>query len=219
MSTENITNETIDQEVESVDAGANTESDAPNPTPPEDKSKSVGKSAPDVAKFEEMVNSLKKEISDRDRKVNELYKSMDELKREKMTDEERFAMDKQEFERQKAEFAKEQMRNYVSDKLASLGYFNGLNVDEIANVKDMVLADTKEQADKRIDALASTLGKITQSKLNNAVKPTPNNTNSGNAVWNPFLPDQLNVTEQHKLYRDNPDKAKQLEEAAKRASK
>lgn len=220
--TENTINKTPDEVVQ------DTQKPTPETTPeaPNSEKPSVGKSAPEIhPEFKEIIDGLKKEISDRDRKVNELIKNMDSLKREKLTDEERFALDKEEFEKskqmfeqQQIEFQRERMKNYVSDKLSSLGYFNGLNVDEIANLKNMVLADTTEETDKRIDSLASTLGRITQSKLGEAAKPLTGKSDKGN-VWNPFLPEQLNVTEQHKLWKDNPDKAKQLEEAAKKTSK
>lgn len=208
------------------EGGVNTDNTPPN----DDKTKGGegegGKSAPsNQTNYDEVIADLKKQISDRDRKVNELFTEMGNLKRDKLTDEEKFALDKQEFEKQKQqfidqqkEFEKERMKNYVSDKLSSLGYLNGLNVDEIANLKNMVLADTVEEADKRIDALASTLGRITNLKLGDAAKPGATKSDT-KTVWNPFLPDQFNVTEQHKLWKSDPDKAKQLEEAAKKASK
>jgi hypothetical protein len=175
-----------------------------------------------LAEFENTLADYKKQIGDRDRKVSELYLQLDNLKRDKMTDEERFELDKKAFEeqqnvfkQQQIEFNKEKMRNYVSDKLSSLGYFNGLSIDEITNLKDMVLADTTDEADKRIDALANTLGKITQTKFEGAGKPAPTKQSTG-SVWNPFAPDQFNVTEQHKLWKEDPSKAEQLKKAAER---
>jgi len=178
--------------------------------------------APDrIAEIEKSLADYKKQIADRDRKVNELFGTIESLKKDKMTDEERLAHDKQRFEEQqsafelqKVEFEKQKMLNYVSDKMSSKGYFNGLSVEEIANLKQMVLAGTIEEADSRIAALDNTLGKLTQNKFGGAGKPLPSKEPEG-SVWNPFAPDQLNVTEQHKLWKENPDKAKQLEKAAK----
>lgn len=219
-------NEQNKEVVEDNKVVTNTESKPESNTNNKNTVVEEGKSAPtNTGNFDDVISDLKKQISDRDRKVNELFNEMNSIKREKMTEEERFALDKQEFENQKklfeqqqVEFQKEQMKNYVSDKLTSLGYFNGLNIDEIAELKNMVLADTKEESDKRIDALASTLGRITNIKLNDASKPSATKSDM-KTVWNPFLPDQFNVTEQHKLWKSDPDKAKQLEEAAKKASK
>lgn len=193
--------------------------------PQVDKGTSIDNST-DVAKrleeFEATLADYKKQLGTRDRKVNELLATIEGLKTEKMTEEERFALDKQRFEeqqllfeQQKVEFNREKMRNYVSDKLSSLGYFSGLDVGEIANLKEMVLADTIEEADKKISSLANTLGKITQSKFEGAAKPATAKQGTG-SVWNPWAPDQYNVTEQHKLWKDDPAKAEQLKKAADR---
>jgi hypothetical protein len=191
-----------------------------------DEGKTQIDNSPDVAKrmeeFELTLADYKKQLGTRDRKVNELLTTIEDLKREKMTDEERFSLDKQRFEeqqalfeQQKVEFNREKMRNYVSDKLNSLGYFSGLDVSEISNLKEMVLADTIEEADKKIGSLANTLGKITQSKFEGAGKPAVSKQGTG-IVWNPWAPDQYNVTEQHKLWKDDPSKAEQLKKAADR---
>lgn len=165
--------------------------------------------------LETQNDDYKKQLAGRDRRVHELTESLNSLKTEKLTDEERTALEKAEFERQKVDFAREKMLNYVSDKLTAEGYLTGLSVEEIANLKTMVLADTTEEADRRIQALSSTLGKITHNRYTGAGRPAPSSKPAAPA-WNPFASEQLNVTEQHKLWKENPDKAKQLQEAAKR---
>lgn len=189
-------------------------------TPPEQPADNVS------AKLDEFAKTLadyKKQIGDRDRKVSELYTTIESLNRDKMTDEEKFENDKKEFdeqrvlfEKQQVEFEAEKMRNYVADKLTALGLTSGLSVSEIVNLKDMVLAGTIEETDKKIESLVGTLGKITQFKFEGAGKPATSKS-PANVVWNPWMPDQLSVTEQHKLWKDNPEKAEQLKKAALRS--
>ena len=173
--------------------------------------------------FRSLVESLKKEVADRDRAISKISEKVKNLELEKMTEEEKFKLQQEEFQRSqaefeatKAEFNRERMSNYAGDKLASSGYLDGCTTEEISALKKMVLADTPELIDLKISALGSTIAKVAQKKIAQPATPSKSFTSGSPASFNPWEPDQWNVTEQHKLFSQDPERAKALKGAVKK---
>lgn len=150
---------------------------------------------------------------------SDLQKQLDQLKKEKMTDEERKQFELSEKEkliadREKALLEKEN-RLYAIKAIKEAGLDDGS--DKSLELVDFVMDTDTEAIDNKIKAFDALVKKFVKAEVDKTFKTngrTPDkSTTSGNTV-NPYAKETFNFTQQMKLEAENPALANQLKSAA-----
>lgn len=150
---------------------------------------------------------------------SDLQKQLEQLKKEKMTDEERKQFELSEKEkliadREKALLEKEN-RLYAIKAIKEAGLDDGS--DKSLELVDFVMDTDTEAIDNKIKAFDTLVKKFVKAEVDKTFKAngrTPDKgTTNGNAI-NPYAKDTFNLTEQMKLELENPALANQLKSAA-----
>lgn len=168
---------------------------------------------------------LKKETSGRDSRISELTKEMQELKKNSMTDSEKFKFELQqkeeelkqrqsEIDQKESEYNRMRLRDYAGSVLAEKGLINGLDAESVSGIKDMVFGSSNEEIAKNVERLIL-LQQQNQKQLYANTGQPPKGGNNGQPGNNPWNKDSLNLTEQMKIAKADPERAKMLKAAAK----
>ena len=152
-------------------------------------------------------------------KSNELSNTIKELQKEadvnealklKLNDLEGRLSDKdKEIERVKFDYK-------LESKMKEVGAKNIKAIKALIDMKQVKLEEGELTGfDNQIEALKETDGYLFEDVSNRGSLGSTGNHNRGNNVKNPFTKEHFNLTEQSKLYMENPVLAKQLEELAR----
>lgn len=148
-----------------------------------------------------------------------LRQELENIKKEKLTAEERAELEKQqereEFERERAEFRMEKNKLYAVKAIKAAGLDDGS--DKALELVNFVLGANEAEIDNRVKAFGELVKKFVASEVNKTFKDTgriPNKGGSGSSEKNPYTKEHFNLTEQMKLEATDPEKAKKLQAAA-----
>lgn len=170
---------------------------------------------------EEMLEKERQSAADKVRRekseeMKELQKQLDELKKEKMTDEQKAEYERKQWEQEKAEKERELQKREVA-----LHTVDKLQEKEIPMAfKDILAGDNVEETDKRIDNFYSMWQKEVENKVNERFKehgddPAKNRKGGGgNTRENPWKKETFNLTKQAEITKNDPDEAKRLKAEA-----
>lgn len=144
-----------------------------------------------------------------------LEEQISQLKKEKMSDEERKAFELNEKEEQlkerEAQILEKENRLYTIKALKEAGLDDGSSSS--LELSEFVLADTQDKIDTRIKAFKKLLDKMVAAEVDKTFKKNGSKPVSGTsspAVDNPYSKTSFNFTKQMELEVNNPELAKQL---------
>ena len=127
-------------------------------------------SSEDIKKI--IQQTVDKRTADLGKKISDLTKENETLKRANMTAEQIAQADKEEFEKQKAEVEKQKREIHAHKAVAAAGY--GTDADAVVGI---VLGDTDEATDKRLNDFKALVDKLVAAKVQETFKAngrTPN---------------------------------------------
>ena len=144
-----------------------------------------------------------------------MAKQLETLKKEKLTADERAELERKEKEAEL--LTREQALKDQENRLYAVKALKTAKLDDgsdaVLTLVDFVLGPDEETIDARVADFAKLLGSLVQSKVDQMIKANgyiPPKGSEGAGTVNPFAKDTLNLTEQGRLLRENPELAKQL---------
>lgn len=153
--------------------------------------------------------------NDKKTEIDDLKKQLEDLRKEKLTENERAELDRKnrETELEKKERAFQLMQNKyaATQALKEAGLENG------EDVVTLVLGDTEENTKKRVAALSSLVERLVKAKVAEKFKEggrNPEKGSSGGGEDNPWAEGHINYTKQMEIEASDPERAKQLKAAA-----
>ena len=148
-----------------------------------------------------------------------LREELEEIKKEKLTAEERAELEKkqerEQFDRERAEFALEKNKLYAIKALKAAGLDDGS--DKSLELVNFVLSSEEKEIDSRVKVFGELVKKFVAAEVDKTFKDagrTPNKGGSGGSEKNPYAKESYNLTEQMALEASDPEKAKRLQAAA-----
>lgn len=164
------------------------------------------------AKVDKITSKLGKEKAG-------LQKQLEQLKKDKLTDDERKQLEISEKEQEIAEreraLLEKENRLYAIKSIKAAGLDDGS--DKSLELVEFVLADDTDEIDRRVKAFGELVKKFAQSEIDKKFKENGRNPNTGGKAAqanNPYAKETFSLTEQMRLEVENPDLAKTLKEAA-----
>lgn len=166
--------------------------------------------------------------SERDRTANRLgnekktelealQKQLDELKKTKLTEDERAKLEQeqkqQELEKERREFALLRNKYTAAQKLQAAGF------DSSEDVVDLVIGKDTDATEKNVRALQDLVNKLVKAEVEKRFKdsgrePGHGNGGTGGGSDNPWKAGSINYTKQMEIEATDPDRAKLLKAAA-----
>ena len=161
-----------------------------------------------------------------DRKANQmgndnkrLREELENIKKEKLTAEERAELEKkqerEQFERERAEFQMEKNKLYAVKAIKAAGLDDGS--DKALELVNFVLGSDEKDIDARVKAFGDLVKKFVAAEVDKTFKDAgrnPGKGGSGGSEKNPYMKDTFNLTEQMAIEASDPEKAKRLQAAA-----
>ena len=181
---------------------------------PDDKGK---KNEPDIEKLiQQAVDRATNKIGNENKRLRE---ELEDIKKEKLTAEERAELEKkqerEQFERERAEFQMEKNKLYAVKAIKAAGLDDGS--DKALELVNFVLGSDEKDIDARVKAFGDLVKKFVASEVDKTFKDAgrnPGKGGSGGSEKNPYMKDSYNLTEQMQLEASDPEKAKRLQAAA-----
>ena len=175
------------------------------------------KDAPDLEKLiQQAVDRATNKLGNENKRLRE---EMENIKKEKLTVEERAELEKkqerEQFERERAEFLAEKNKLYAVKAIKAAGLDDGS--DKALELVNFVLASEEKEIDARVKAFGELVRKFVASEVDKTFKDTgrnPGKGGSGSSEKNPYMKETFNLTEQMALEATDPEKAKRLQAAA-----
>lgn len=161
-----------------------------------------------------------------DRKANQLgndnkrlKEELENIKKEKLTAEERAELEKkqerEQFERERAEFQMEKNKLYAVKAIKAAGLDDGS--DKALELVNFVIGSDEKDIDARVKAFGDLVKKFVAAEVDKTFKDAgrnPGKGGSGGGEKNPYMKETYNLTEQMALEATDPEKAKRLQAAA-----
>lgn len=161
-----------------------------------------------------------------DRKANQmgnenkrLREDLENIKKEKLTAEERAELEKkqerEQFERERAEFQMEKNKLYAIKAIKAAGLDDGS--DKALELVSFVIGSDEKDIDAKVKAFGDLVKKFVASEVDKTFKDAgrnPGKGGSGGGEKNPYMKETYNLTEQMALEASDPEKAKRLQAAA-----
>lgn len=186
----------------------------------EEKQKEAEPPTIDDEKLEKLIQAKVDRITSKLGKEKAgLQKQLEQLKRDKLTDDERKQLEISEKEQEIAEreraLLEKENRLYAIKSIKAAGLDDGS--DQSLELVEFVLADETEEIDRRVKVFGALVKKFAQNEIDKKFKENGRNPNAGgktSTANNPYAKDTFNLTEQMRLEVENPELAKTLKEAA-----
>jgi hypothetical protein len=163
------------------------------------------------------VNKFVEENSNLKKQLDEFNRQLDELKKNAMTDKERADYEKQqqEAERQRLEQELADREMKLKDRENRLIVRDKLDEAKLPQkLADFVLADTEEAITERITTLKSMIDESVKAEVEATFKnhsgDPGGSAGTGGSSENPWSKEHYNLTEQGKLFREDPERARQM---------
>lgn len=175
------------------------------------------KDEPDLEKLiQQAVDRATNKLGNDNKRLRE---ELDNIKKEKLTAEERAELEKkqerEEFERERAEFRMEKNKLYAVKAIKAAGLDDGS--DKALELVNFVLGADEKEIDSRVKAFGELVKKFVASEVDKTFKDAgrnPGKGGSGSSEKNPYMKETFNLTEQMALEASDPEKAKRLQAAA-----
>ncbi len=164
------------------------------------------------AKVDKITSKLGKEKA-------ELQRQLEQLKKDKLTDDEKKQFEISEKEQEIAEreraLLEKENRLYAIKAIKAAGLDDGSDIS--LELIDFVMADDPSIIDTKIKAFDKLLKKLVKIEVDRTFKENgrnPQSGTSGTKTNNPYAKETFNLSEQMRLERENPELAKQLQALA-----
>lgn len=182
--------------------------------PPDDKEKDK---QPDLEKLiQRAVDRATNKLGNDNKRLRE---ELENIKKEKLTAEERAELEKkqerEQFERERAEFQQEKNKLYAVKAIKAAGLDDGS--DKALELVNFVLADDEKEINSRVKAFGDLVKKFVAAEVDKTFKGagrTLGKGAGGSIEENPYTKEHFNLTKQMELETTDPEKAKALQAAA-----
>lgn len=182
---------------------------------PDDKGKK--KDEPDIEKLiQQAVDRATNKLGNDNKRLRE---ELEEIKKEKLTAEERAELEKkqerEQFDRERAEFLLEKNKLYAVKAIKAAGLDDGS--DKALELVNFVLGADEKEIDSRVKVFGELVKKFVASEVDKTFKDAGRNPGkgaSGGSEQNPYSKEHWNLTKQWELEATDPEKAKRLQAAA-----
>lgn len=183
----------------------------------EEEEKPDKKKEPDIEKLiQQAVDRATNKIGNDNKRLRE---ELENIKKEKLTAEERAELEKkqerEQFERERAEFQQEKNKLYAVKAIKAAGLDDGS--DRSLELVNFVLGADEKEIDSRVKAFGELVKKFVAAEVDKTFKDagrTPKKGASGSTEENPYTKEHFNLTKQMELEATDPEKAKALQAAA-----
>ena len=183
-----------------------------------DDEKPTKKEEPDIEKMiQQAVDRATNKLGNDNKRLRE---ELETIKKEKLTAEERAELEKkqerEQFEQERAEFQREKNKLYAVKAIKSAGLDDGS--DKALELVNFVIGADEKEIDARVKAFGELVKKFVAAEVDKTFKDagrTPGKGGSGGDENNPYTKEHWNLTKQWNLEATDPEKAKQLQAAAK----
>lgn len=175
------------------------------------------KTEPDLEKLiQQAVDRATNKLGNDNKRLRE---ELENIKKEKLTAEERAELEKKQerdqFERERAEFQMEKNKLYAVKAIKTAGLDDGS--DKALELVNFVLGADEKEIDSRVKAFGELVKKFVAAEVEKTFKDAGRNPGKGSKSTvenNPYSKEHFNLTEQMKLEATDPERAKQLQAAA-----
>lgn len=175
------------------------------------------KNEPDTEKMiQQAVDRATNKLGNENKRLRE---ELDNIKKEKLSAEERAELEKkqerEQFERERAEFQLEKNKLYAVKAIKAAGLDDGS--DKALELVNFVIGSDEKEIDARVKAFGDLVKKFVASEVDKTFKDAgrnPGKGGSGGSERNPYMKETYNLTEQMMLESSDPEKAKRLQAAA-----
>lgn len=175
------------------------------------------KTEPDLEKLiQQAVDRATNRLGNDNKRLRE---ELENIKKEKLTAEERAELEKkqerEQFERERAEFQMEKNKLYAVKAIKAAGLDDGS--DKSLELVNFVLGADEKEIDSRVKAFGELVKKFVAAEVDKTFKDNgrnPNKSAKGGSEINPYMKDTFNLTKQMELEATDPEKAKALQAAA-----
>ena len=175
------------------------------------------KGEPDLEKLiQQAVDRATNKLGNDNKRLRE---ELENIKKEKLTAEERAELEKkqerEQFERERAEFQQEKNKLYAVKAIKAAGLDDGS--DKALELVNFVLAGDEKEIDSRVKAFGDLVKKFVAAEVDKTFKGagrTPGKGAGGSVEENPYTKEHFNLTRQMELEATDPEKAKALQAAA-----
>lgn len=153
--------------------------------------------------------------NDKKTEIEDLKKQLEELKKAKLTEDERAELDRKnrETELQK----KEQAFQLVQNKYTATQALKEAGLENGEDVVTLVLGKDEASTKKNVEALSALVERLVKAKVAEKFKENgrdPGKGSSGGSDDNPWQEGHINYTKQMEIEATDPEKAKQMKAAA-----
>lgn len=175
------------------------------------------KTEPDLEKMiQQAVDRATNKLGNDNKRLRE---ELENIKKEKLTAEERAELEKkqerEQFERERAEFQLEKNKLYAVKAIKAAGLDDGS--DKSLELVNFVLGADEKEIDSRVKAFGELVKKFVAAEVDKTFKDNgrnPSKSAKGGSEINPYMKETFNLTKQMELEATDPEKAKALQAAA-----